>query len=109
MLLHLLLDEMNGLFGDITTVVIKALELSQEWEQGVSNSAAKLVIVADIFGLFMEVLEEGNFWHFSLEVGPIFEEIALMELIKLIPYFLASIEHLFVLLLGYHGLILGQL
>ena len=100
---------MYGFCGNVTSPELKTFVLFDEREKSVSNSAAKLVIVAHIFGLFMEVLEEGNFWHFSLEVGPIFEEIALMELIKLIPYFLASIEHLFVLLLGYHGLILGQL
>ncbi len=47
----------------------------------------------------MVVFEEGDLGHFSFEVGPIFEEIAFVELIEFIPYFVSAIGHEFVYLL----------
>ena len=41
----------------------------------------------------MVVFEEGDFWHLSFEVGPVFEEIAFVELVELVPDFVAAVGH----------------
>jgi hypothetical protein len=46
----------------------------------------------------MILLEVGDFWHLSFKIGPIFEEIAFMELIEFVPDLIAAIGHLHVIL-----------
>jgi hypothetical protein len=55
------------------------------------------------------IFEEGDFWHLPFEICPIFEEVAFMVLVKLVPDFLAAVDHLLIIFLADHCLILGQL
>ena len=53
--------------------------------------------------------EEGYLRHFSLEIGSIFEEIAFMEFIEFIPYFITAIGHFLIFLLLDMCMIFGEL
>jgi hypothetical protein len=47
----------------------------------------------------MILLEVCDFGHLSFKVGPVFEEIAFVELIEFVPDLIATINHLHVILL----------
>lgn len=57
----------------------------------------------------MVFFEEGDFRHFSLEIGSILEEVASMRLIELIPYFLTTVDHFLIFFFCDYGLIFGEL
>lgn len=99
MFLHLFLDQLDSFCRDITPIVIEAFELSKQREECISYTASKLIVVAAISSELIVIFEVRNFGHLSFEVGSILEEIALMKLVKFIPYFLTTRCHLFVILL----------
>ena len=109
MLLHFFLDESDGFFGDIAAVVIEALELSEEGEECVPHSAAKFVVVAGFPRQLMQLLEVCDFWHFAFEVGPVLEEVALVELVELVPDPVAARSQSLVVLLGDQSVVSGEL
>ena len=98
MFFHLLLDERDGFSGDVAAVVVEALELSEEREDGVADSAAQFVIVFAFLFVLKVLFEESDFGHLPLEIGSIFEEIAFMEFIEFIPDLMSTIGHGLVLL-----------
>jgi hypothetical protein len=102
-LLHFLFDKRYGLGGNITSKIIEAWKLSQEREECVAYSASKLHKIANNSLFLMEFSKISNFDHFPFEVSPIPKEVALMELIKLIPHFLGIIFSHLILLLGALG------
>ena len=106
---HLLLNEGNCFSRNITTIIIKALKLSQKWKYGVANTATELVIISSLLFELKVFFEEGYFGHFSLEIGSIFEEIAFMEFIEFIPYLIAAIGHFLIFLFLDVCVIFGQL
>lgn len=107
-LLHFLVDEVDGLGRDVAAVVVEALELSEKWKESVADSAAEFVVVAGVACELMVQFEVCDFWHFSFEVGAVFEEIALVELVELVPNLLPALCHAEIVLLGDHSSIFGQ-
>jgi hypothetical protein len=91
---HFLLDEDDGLGGDVAAVVVEAVELSEKGEEGVAHAAAQLVVVAGETELLMTLLEVGDFRHLPLEIGAVFEEVAFVELVELVPYLPTAAGHL---------------
>lgn len=106
---HLLFNERDGFGWNVTTVVVEALELSEKREKGISDTAAKLVVIFSLFVLGVVIFEIGDLGHLSFEVGSIFEEIAFMEFIEFIPDFIATSDHFFVLFLGQLSLLFREL
>ena len=98
MFFHLLLDEGYCFGGDIATIVVEALELSEEGEDGVADSTAKFVVVFAFLFVLKVLFEESDFRHLSFEIGSIFEEIAFVEFIEFIPDLVSTIGHGLVLL-----------
>lgn len=108
MFLHLLVDEGDGLLRYVAAVIIETFELTQQGKQRVAYATAQLVVVADFGSQFMQSFEVGYFGHFSFEVGAVFEEVALVELVEFVPDFLAAFSQLLVLLGGDDGRVFGE-
>lgn len=83
--------------------------MSQKREDGVADPAAELVVVSALLFVCVVLLEEGDFGHLPLEVGPVLEEIAFVEFVKLVPDLVSTLRHLFILLLRDLSLIFLQL
>jgi len=99
MFLHFFLNELYGFFRNVTAIVLEALKLSQQWKKSVSDPTTQLIIICHFASIFVKIFKKSNLRHFSLEVGSIFEEVAFVELVEFIPYFLACFEHLFIFFL----------
>lgn len=99
MFLHLLVNKFYCLGRNIATIVIEAFELAKEGKQSIANSTTEFVVVAYFACELMVLFEVCYFWHLSLEVGPVSEEIALVELVELIPHLLTALRHLLIILL----------
>ena len=106
---HLLLDEVDGLFGDVAAVVVEAGVVPEEGEEGVADATAEFDEIADDFLLVVELFVEGDGVDFPFEVGSVLEEVALVEFVELIPDLFGVILCLLILFLRYFRLFLGEL
>lgn len=91
MLLHFLLDETDGLGRNVEAVVIKARVVPKERKESIADTAAQLHKLAYFFCIRVKVLEQRDGLNLSLQISSVFEEAALVEFVKLIPYFLSFI------------------
>jgi len=90
MFLHFLFYKGYCFTGNIASIVIKEIKLSQKRKQGITNTTAKLIVITALTCKLIVLSEKCNLGHFPLEVCSIFKEITFMELVKFIPYFLSN-------------------
>lgn len=109
MLNHFLFNEFYGFCWYIASVIVEALKLPKQWKQSVSHSTTKLIVITNFSLLLVVIFEVRNFRHFSFKIGSILEEIAFVELVKLVPYFIPAVGHFRIILFWYYCVIFHEL